>query len=72
MFKMMSTVPVNPTVIRSPSRVTVAKPPAMIFLTVNTYLIASWWDWKFGASYGHRGFVDSLSLLAIGLAGFFE
>jgi hypothetical protein len=46
--------------------------PAMIFLTVNTYLIASWWDWQFGASYGHRGFVDSLPLLAIGLAGFFE
>ncbi|HEX2454570.1 MAG TPA: hypothetical protein VHI99_12775, partial [Vicinamibacterales bacterium] len=43
----------------------------MIFLTVNTYLIASWWDWQFGGSYGHRGFVDSLPLLAIGLARFF-
>ena len=29
-----------------------------LFLVANTYLIASWWDWQFGGSYGHRGFVD--------------
>jgi hypothetical protein len=38
----------------------------------DAYLIASWWDWQFGASYGHRGFVDLLPLFAIGLAGFFD
>jgi hypothetical protein len=43
-----------------------------VVLIADTYLIASWWDWQFGASYGHRGFVDTLPLLAIGLAGFFE
>jgi hypothetical protein len=43
-----------------------------VVMTLNTYLIASWWDWQFGASYGHRGFIDVLPLLAFGLAAFFE
>ena len=43
-----------------------------VVLTLDTYLIASWWDWQFGASYGHRGFIDVLPLLALGLAAFFE
>ncbi len=42
--------------------------PSLLFLAANTYIIASWWDWQFGASYGHRGFVDSLPILSIGLA----
>ena len=46
--------------------------PAAVFLTANTLVIASWWDWQFGASFGHRGFVDALPILAIGLASFFE
>ncbi len=46
--------------------------PAALFVAVNTYLIASWWDWQFGGSYGHRGFVDSLPLFALGLASAFE
>lgn len=45
--------------------------PASLFLGVNTYLMASWWDWQFGGSYGHRGFVDALSVFALGLAGFY-
>ena len=44
---------------------------AVVFV-IDTYLIASWWDWQFGASYGHRGFIDVLPLLAFGLAAFFE
>jgi hypothetical protein len=46
--------------------------PAFLFLTVNTYIIASWWDWQFGASFGHRGFVDALPVFAVGLAAFYE
>jgi hypothetical protein len=46
--------------------------PALLFLAANTYIIASWWDWQFGASFGHRGFVDALPVFAIGLAAFFE
>jgi hypothetical protein len=45
---------------------------AAIVFVVDTYLIASWWDWQFGASYGHRGFIDLLPLFALGLATFFE
>jgi hypothetical protein len=39
-----------------------------VLLAINTYLIASWWDWQFGASYGHRGFVDLYPVFALGLA----
>ncbi|HJR60042.1 MAG TPA: hypothetical protein VJ813_11605 [Vicinamibacterales bacterium] len=46
--------------------------PGALFLAVNTYLIASWWDWQFGGSYGHRGFVDALPVFALGLAAAFE
>jgi hypothetical protein len=42
--------------------------PIVAILAVHTYLIASWWDWQFGGSYGHRGFVDVYPLLAPGLA----
>lgn len=42
--------------------------PAAVVLIVHTYIIASWWDWQFGASYGHRGFVDVYPVLAMGLA----
>ena len=45
--------------------------PAAIVLVVNTYIIASWWDWQFGASYGHRGFVDVYPILGLGLAAAF-
>jgi hypothetical protein len=46
--------------------------PAGVFLIVNSYVIASWWDWQFGASFGHRGFVDSYPLLALGIADVFD
>jgi hypothetical protein len=42
-----------------------------LIVSADAYLIASWWDWQFGASYGHRGFIDVLPLFAVGLAGFF-
>jgi hypothetical protein len=45
--------------------------PILAVLAIDTYLIASWWDWQFGASYGHRGFVDLYPLLAPGLAAAF-
>ncbi|MEP6915454.1 MAG: hypothetical protein ABJC89_07400 [Acidobacteriota bacterium] len=45
--------------------------PGLLFLAINTYLVASWWDWQFGGSFGHRGFVDALPIFAIGLAWFY-
>jgi hypothetical protein len=47
-------------------------PGAIVFLLVNAYVIASWWDWQFGGSYGHRGFVDALPVFALGLASVFD
>ena len=44
--------------------------PAAVFLAANTYLFASLWDWQFGGSFGHRGFVVALPVFAIGLAAF--
>jgi len=44
---------------------------AIVILAVDTYLIASWSDWQFGGSYGHRGFTDGLALVALFLAAFF-
>ena len=46
--------------------------PAVVFLVIDTYIVASWWDWQFGGSFGHRGFVDALPVFAIGTAAFFE
>jgi hypothetical protein len=54
---------------RQPTR-SFALATALIF-AADAYLIASWWDWQFGASYGHRGFIDLLPFFAVGLAGFF-
>ena len=46
--------------------------PALSFLSLNPYLVASWWDWQFGASYGHRGFTEILAILAIPMAALYE
>jgi hypothetical protein len=58
--------------IRSRGSASAFVPGGVIFLAVNTYIIASWWDWQFGGSYGHRGYVDALPVFAIGLAAFFS
>jgi hypothetical protein len=46
--------------------------PALLILASDIYIIASWWDWQFGGSFGHRGFVDTLPIFAIGMAAFFH
>ncbi|HEY2431577.1 MAG TPA: hypothetical protein VGI12_02815 [Vicinamibacterales bacterium] len=48
------------------------RPAIAAILVIHTYLIASWWDWQFGASFGHRGFVDVYPLLSPGLAAVFS
>jgi hypothetical protein len=45
--------------------------PIAAILILDTYVMASWWDWQLGASYGHRGYVDVYPLLAPGLAASF-
>ena len=45
---------------------------AGVVLSINTFLIASWFDWQFGGSYGHRGFTDGFVLAAVFMAAFFS
>ena len=45
---------------------------AVVIFAANTWLIASWFDWQFGGSFGHRAFTDGLPLAALFLAAFFE
>ena len=42
--------------------------PVAVVLAAHTYLVASWWDWQFGSSYGHRAFTDALGLMAVPMA----
>ena len=41
---------------------------AALVLPLNLYIIASWHDWAYGGSFGHRAFVESIPLFAIGYA----
>jgi hypothetical protein len=45
---------------------------AVAVFLLNTYVIASWFDWQFGGSFGHRGFTDGLPLAAMFLAAFYD
>lgn len=45
---------------------------ALVVLAIDTYLIASFSDWQFAGSYGHRAFTDGLGLFCLFLASFFE
>lgn len=42
--------------------------PLLMVVSVFTWIIASWWMWYYGGSYGHRAFIDLYPLFAIGLA----
>ena len=38
--------------------------PAVVVFAIQTILIATWSQWQFGASFGHRGFTDGFALAA--------
>jgi hypothetical protein len=61
-----------PGLLTLPGRLREWRVPIALLLVLNTYLIASWWDWQFGGSYGHRGFVDVYPAFALGLAATFS
>jgi hypothetical protein len=46
--------------------------PTGLAFSINTLLIASWFDWQFGGGYGHRGFTDGFALVAVFMAVFFS
>jgi hypothetical protein len=43
----------------------------VIVFAIHIYLVAAWFDWQFGGSYGHRAFVDGFGLVAPFLAACF-
>jgi hypothetical protein len=45
---------------------------AVVVFAIQVYLTASWFDWQFGASFGHRAFTDGLGLAALLIAACFE
>jgi hypothetical protein len=46
--------------------------PTTATLAVNFWVVASWSQWWYGGSFGQRAFVDTLPVLAIGLAALFD
>jgi hypothetical protein len=46
--------------------------PILFFFLLNLYVLASWWCWWYGGSFGNRAFVESYGLMIFPLAAFFE
>jgi hypothetical protein len=46
--------------------------PAVAYLVVSTWVIASWSTWWYGGSLGQRAFVETLPVFALGLAALIE
>ena len=46
--------------------------PAVAYLLVHTWVVASWSVWWYGGSFGMRPFVEALPVLAFGLAALLE
>ena len=42
--------------------------PVIIYLLANVYILASWWSWWNGGSFGLRSFIDMYGLMAFPLA----
>jgi hypothetical protein len=52
-----------------------ARPLALatfVIVPMTVYVIASWDDWQFGGSYGHRAFTDLLPLLAFSMGAGYD
>lgn len=45
--------------------------PILLFVSINTYVLYSWWSWWYGGSYGSRPMIDSYGLLALPMASFY-
>jgi hypothetical protein len=41
-------------------------------MPLNLYIIASWRDWAYGGSFGHRAFVESIAIFAVGYASLIQ
>jgi hypothetical protein len=52
------------TIIRKPVKLI----SMLAFLVLSTYIIASWWNWYYGDSFGHRAFIDYYGIFGILIA----
>lgn len=46
--------------------------PIVLFFVANIYIIFSWWNWWYGASFSCRALVESFSILSIPLGAFIQ
>lgn len=46
--------------------------PVLSYVLINIYVLASWWLWWYGGSYGNRGFIDMYGLLTFPMAAVFH
>lgn len=46
--------------------------PILVFFLINLYVLASWWCWWYGGSFGNRAFIECYALMIFPLAAFFE
>ncbi len=44
----------------------------LFLLVLITYVFASWWQWHFGCSFGHRGYIEYYAILIIPLSIWFN
>lgn len=49
-----------------------AQTPIFIFFILFIYITFCWWNWWYGCSFGSRPMVETLALLALPLASFYE
>lgn len=49
-----------------------AQTPIFVFFILFTYITFCWWNWWYGCSFGSRPMVETLALLALPLASFYE
>lgn len=45
-------------------------PVVTIFITINIYVVFSWWNWWYGGGFGCRPLIESFAVLAFPLAAF--
>jgi hypothetical protein len=57
--------------VRERRRILPSLVPAVLILTLQLYLVASWWAWHYANSFGHRAFTEFSALFALGLGAFF-
>lgn len=45
---------------------------SLSFLLVNVYVVASWWCWWYGGSYGQRALIESYAVMALPMAALIQ